>query len=268
MLGQSRRCAVLGSPIKHSLSPVLHRAAYEALGLDWSYEAIEVDSSSLEGFLDQLSAPWRGLSLTMPLKRTVMSLLTDVDDWARRSGAANTVVLESGRRHGHNTDVTGAMAALVELDLGFKRVTILGAGATAASIGLAVAELGARQIVVAARNAANAEDTFMRIRAHPNAPEVTLAAIDQPVDTELLVSTIPASAQPALQVRAVESVFEVIYDPWPTPLAKLAAERECPLIDGLDLLAHQAVGQVLLMTGESVPVDVLRTAGRLALEAR
>lgn len=206
--------------------------------------------------------------MTMPLKRTVMSLLTDVDDWARRSGAANTVILERGRRHGHNTDVTGAMAALAERELGCKRVTILGAGATAASIGLAVAEMGAVQIVIGARNAANAADTIMRIRAHPNAPEVTLAAIDETIDTELLVSTIPANAQPALQVREVESVFEVIYDPWPTPLAELAAERECPLIDGLDLLAHQAVGQVLLMTGESVPVDVLRTAGRLALEAR
>jgi len=204
----------------------------------------------------------------MPLKRTVMSLLTDVDDWAKRAGAANTVILEAGRRSGHNTDVTGAMAALAEREVGLERVTILGAGATAASIGLAVAELGAVEIVVAARNAAKAADSIMRIRAHPNAPEVTLATIDHPIDTETLVSTIPASAQPALQVRGVESVFEVIYDPWPTPLAMLAAERECPLIDGLDLLAHQAVGQVLLMTGEAVPVDVLRAAGRLALESR
>src|SRR5512139_1643574 len=96
-----RRCAVLGSPIAHSLSPVLHRAAYAELGLDWSYDAVEVDTPGLEPFLRGLDDRWRGLSLTMPLKRTVLPLLDRTDHWAEVSGGANTVVLEDGRLLGH-----------------------------------------------------------------------------------------------------------------------------------------------------------------------
>src|SRR3569832_380166 len=101
----ARRCAVLGSPIGHSLSPVLHRAAYAERGRDWSYEALEVVGPGLEPFLARLDPTWRGLSLTMPLKRTVLPLLDEADSWAEVSGGANTVLLEDGRMLGHNTDV-------------------------------------------------------------------------------------------------------------------------------------------------------------------
>ncbi|HNN48783.1 MAG TPA: hypothetical protein PKM12_07400 [Marmoricola sp.] len=121
------RCAVLGSPIAHSLSPALHRAAYRSLGLDWTYEAIEVDSASLTGFVEGLGEQWRGLSLTMPLKRTVLPLLTEQDLWVTRSGAANTVILEDGQRRGFNTDIPGAMAALKERSVQPNVVTIIGA---------------------------------------------------------------------------------------------------------------------------------------------
>ena len=109
-----RRCAVLGSPIAHSLSPVLHRAAYDALGLDWSYDAVEVSEDGLPGFLDGLDGSWRGLSLTMPLKRTVVPLLDEMSARAAQARAANTVVLDAGRRVGHNTDIPGAVAAIRE----------------------------------------------------------------------------------------------------------------------------------------------------------
>src|SRR5688572_28400212 len=99
------RCAVLGSPIEHSLSAELHRAAYVELGLDWRYDAVEVDEAGLAGFLDGLGPEWRGLSLTMPLKRAVVPLLDEVRDRAVEAGAANTVLLGEGRRVGHNTDV-------------------------------------------------------------------------------------------------------------------------------------------------------------------
>src|SRR4051794_1472095 len=108
------RCAVLGSPIAHSLSPVLHRAAYAELGLDWTYDAVEVDSAGLGEFMTGLGEGWRGLSLTMPLKRVVLPLLDETDAWAEVSQAANTVVLEDGRLCGSNTDVPGAVAALTE----------------------------------------------------------------------------------------------------------------------------------------------------------
>ena len=101
------RCAVLGSPIAHSLSPVLHRAAYAHLGLDWTYDAVEVGSPGLQAFVESLDESWRGLSLTMPLKRAVVPLVDSLDEWAQLAGAANTLLLENGRRLGFNTDVPG-----------------------------------------------------------------------------------------------------------------------------------------------------------------
>src|SRR3954463_11054294 len=109
-----KHCAVLGSPVEHSLSPVMHRAAYDELGLSWSYDAIEMTSEALPGFLDGLDVSWRGLSLTMPLKRTVVPLLDSLDEHAARSQAVNTVLLGDERRLGFNTDVPGATAALAE----------------------------------------------------------------------------------------------------------------------------------------------------------
>jgi hypothetical protein len=104
------RAAVLGRPIAHSLSPPLHRAAYEALGLDWTYDAVECGEDDLPALLDGLDASWAGLSLTMPLKQAVLPLLDEVSDLARDVAAANTVVLREGRRAGSNTDVHGIVA--------------------------------------------------------------------------------------------------------------------------------------------------------------
>lgn len=111
-----RRAAVLGSPIAHSLSPVLHRAAYAELGLDdWSYDRFEVDEAGLPGFVGELDDSWAGLSLTMPLKRAIIPLLDEISDTAASVEAVNTVVFrEDGRRVGDNTDIPGMIAALRE----------------------------------------------------------------------------------------------------------------------------------------------------------
>ena len=111
----AHNCAVLGSPIAHSLSPVLHRAAYDALGLDgWAYRTVECDEASLPGLLGGLDGSWAGLSLTMPLKRAVLPLLDDVSELAVAVGGANTVTFPAGRRRGDNTDVAGIVTALTE----------------------------------------------------------------------------------------------------------------------------------------------------------
>jgi shikimate dehydrogenase len=269
------RCAVLGSPIAHSLSPVLHRAAYAELGLDWTYDAIEVDSTGLEAFLAHLDDSWRGLSLTMPLKRTVMPLLDEADPWAVMSGAANTVVLEGGRRLGFNTDVTGAGAALRAHAGGpFARAVVLGGGATATSVLLALCELGLVSATVLVRDPARAAETVAAVARHPRAPTLSVATLDSLLEcglppADILVSTVPAAAQTAVLVdrcRDVPVVFDVIYDPWPTSLAESAADRV--LVSGLDLLLAQAADQVRLMTGQSAPVAAMRAAGERALAAR
>ena len=277
---------MLGSPIGHSLSPVLHRAAYDELGLDWSYGAVEVDEAGLAGFVGGLDASWRGLSLTMPLKRTVMPLLDELTDRARVAGAVNTVVIEGGRRRGDNTDIPGIVAALAEQ--GVDRVgsaLVLGGGATAASAALALCDLRARDVTLAVRSPARAQETLDALGRHPRPVPVDVVTLDDAgVDGlpgrlpgrpsaawDLVVSTIPAAAQTPGLVRVVDGadvVFEVLYEPWPTPLARAATGAGRVLVGGLDLLVHQAVLQVELMTGSPGPLAAMRAAGRAALDAR
>ena len=270
----ARRCAVVGSPIAHSLSPALHRAAYAELGLDWTYDHVEVDSAGLEAFIDGLDPTWRGLSMTMPLKRTVVPLLDTSDDWVRLSGVSNTLVLDEGSRHGFNTDIPGAIAALEErLPAPVRTAVVLGGGATATSVLLALAEQGCERATVLVRDPARAEETVAVVSRHPRAPDLAVETLDgmEGLDADLLVSTIPGEAQTApvlAAVAQVPAVFEVVYDPWPTPLAQAVLADGRRLVAGLDLLAHQAVGQVLRMTGQSVSVDLLREAGTRELERR
>jgi shikimate dehydrogenase len=269
-----KRCAVLGSPIAHSLSPVLHRAAYAELGLDWTYDAVLVDSAGLEGFIGGLDETWRGLSLTMPLKRTVVPLLDTRDDWVRLSGVANTLVLDPGSRHGFNTDIPGAIAAMQErLPAEPRSAVVLGGGATATSVLLALAALGCTTATLLVRDPSRAEETVAVVSAHPQAPELGVASLADAtgIEADLLVTTIPAEAQTPEVLAAcagVPAVFEVVYDPWPTPLAQAAMDDGRHLVAGLDLLAHQAVGQVHRMTGQTVPVDLLREAGVRELTRR
>lgn len=270
---ESRRCAVLGSPIAHSLSPVLHRAAYAELGLDWDYGAREVTEDTLGAFLDGLGPQWRGLSLTMPLKRAVVPMLDERSELVEVSGAANTVVLTDGRRSGHNTDVPGAVAALTERHHGpWRSAIVLGGGATATSVLLALAELGCTHAVLVVRDAERAQETLDAVARHPHAPAVQVHAFGEDLDdADVLVSTIPAGAQDdwvLSLVLQVGVVFDVVYDPWPTPLADGAEAGEVPLVSGLDLLVHQAVLQVELMTGRRPSVETLREAGERALDAR
>jgi shikimate dehydrogenase len=266
------RCAVLGSPIAHSLSPALHRAAYAELGLDWTYDAVDVAEDALAGFVAGLDASWRGLSLTMPLKRAVLPLLDDLDPWAEASRAANTVVLDDGR-HGHNTDIPGAVAALTEKGLdALGTAVVLGGGATAASVLLALGELGCRQARLLVRDPDRARPTADVVARHVPDLEVVLGSFDDPVGgADVLASTIPAVAQGPDLVAAVArvgAVFDVVYDPWPTPLAAAATELDRPLVAGLDLLVHQAALQVSLMTGRTPTVEVMRRAGEQALAER
>ena len=268
------RCAVLGSTIAHSLSPVLHRAAYDVLGLDWDYDAREVRAEELAAFLDGLDAEWRGLSLTMPLKRAVVPLLDELSARAVQAAAANTVVLDRVgdrvRRVGHNTDVPGAAAAIREAYPGpLRRATVLGGGATAASVLLGLADLGCAEATLLVRDESRAAETLAAVARHPHPPTVTVRRLGDPVGpADVLVSTIPAAAQtdPVLRlVDGVQVVFDVIYDPWPTPLAA-RAERSGPvLVGGLDLLVHQAALQVELMTGRTAPLEDMRAAGERAL---
>jgi shikimate dehydrogenase len=272
----ARRAAVLGSPIGHSLSPVLHRAAYEHLGLvGWTYEAYDVAEPGLAGFLAGLDRSWAGLSLTMPLKSAVLPLLDAASPMVETVGAANTVLLRDGRRVGENTDVPGMAAALAAHGVGpVDRAVVLGGGATARSALAALSTL-TDSVWAYVRDPARhpglqavAEATGVDLQIEP------WARAGDGLGAPLVVSTTPAGATDGLVARVpltVGTLFEVLYDPWPSPLAAAWQARRAPVVDGLDLLVHQAVLQVLLMTGtEAGPDDlapVLRAAGERALRA-
>ncbi len=271
----TRRCGVLGDPIAHSLSPVLHRAGYAALGLAWTYEPERVAQDGLAEFLDACDASWRGLSLTMPLKRTALALAPQVTPRAALAGAANTLVLEDGAvLVADNTDLPGAVAAVRErYDGPVTAGTVLGGGATAASTGLALCELGARHVRLLVRSPERAREALAAVSRHPSRPHVEVGSLaESRVTGEIVVSTVPARAQePGLLARCadVPVVFEALYDPWPTPLA--AASAGTPgrvLVGGLDLLVHQAALQFTLFTGLPAPLAEMRLAGEQALAGR
>lgn len=240
-----RKLAVLGSPISHSKSPLLHRAAYEQLGLDWSYEAIDVTEHELEPFVSTLEEGWRGLSLTMPLKRTVVPLLTDVDPIVAQTGVANTVVFDGKRRFGFNTDVYGITAALAEVGVvSASTVTILGGGATAASALVAARSLGAERVSVLVRTVGGA-DALAVLGAELDVA-VTVRSLAEPAPaSDMVISTLPGGTDIDVNVlrssRDSATLLDVSYEPWPSVVA---ATWGGTTLSGLSMLTHQALAQV------------------------
>lgn len=265
-------CAVLGSPIAHSLSPAMHRAAYAHLGLDWTYEPVEVGEGGLAQFVGALGDDVRGLSVTAPLKREAAAVAHQRSGDVETLGVANTLVVDDGMLSAHNTDVPGAAAALHERGIATPvTARILGGGATAASMALTLARIGVEQIEFLVRDASRAAEAEAVVRGRGIG--VTVRLFTEPLidRVDLLVSTVPGEAVGARSYELVDSshaVFDVVYDPWPTPLGHAAEESGTPVVSGLDLLAHQASLQVELMTGSGVSPQLLRDAALGALSAR
>jgi shikimate dehydrogenase len=235
-----RRLAVLGSPIAHSKSPGLHRAAYRLLGLDWEYSAIEMRGEGLGAFIEGRDASWRGLSLTMPLKQDVLPLLDEVEDLAVLAGAANTVLFDAGRRRGFNTDVAGIVRSLGEA--GVTRVhrgVVIGGGATAASALVALAELGAAHVRVLVRRPGAASDLVkLGTRLGLVVDEGRIDQLGRMEDAELVVSTVPGGTE--LAVAASDPLMRRAT----SPLAAGWIAAGGTVVHGLGMLLHQALIQV------------------------
>jgi shikimate dehydrogenase len=269
----SRRAAVLGHPIAHSLSPVLHRAAYAQLGLDWSYDARDVEESALDEFLAGCGPEWAGLSLTMPLKRAVLPLLDSASALVATVGAANTVVLGPQGRVGHNTDVAGMIEALRGIGAQPGPAVVLGAGATAASAVAALAELGCPQVHVHARRPEAAGD-LLAVAGRVGIPVVVSGWPERLPDEEqatIVVSTLPADAgaplADAVPVRP-GALLDASYAPWPPPLVAAWRAAGGRAVAGDEMLLHQAVEQVALMSGRRPQVETMRAALHAELDRR
>jgi shikimate dehydrogenase len=259
------RAAVLGLPVSHSLSPAMHTAGYAAAGLDaWRYTAVDCAEGELAAFVAGLDDSWRGLSLTMPLKGVALTVAGRVDPLATALGAANTLVRDADGWTAYNTDAPGITDALRRAGAERSgRMAILGGGGTARAALGAAADLGAEVTIYVRRPEAGAD---LRPVAHALGVPVTVETWGRAADAatyDVVVSTVPKGGADALAVAAWAAptvVFDVVYDPWPTPLAESARRAECSIVSGLDLLLAQGVRQFELFTGVPAPVEAMRAA--------
>lgn len=264
----SLRAAVLGSPISHSLSPALHRAAYAALGRDIEYTAIDTPTEMLAQRISELDNNSLGYSLTMPLKRDVLEFISNQSGLVTQTGCANTVYRDAEENWAlENTDVFGIVQTIKNAHLvPFNSAFIIGSGATASSALSALAELGVTEITCYARN----QEAFSLLRDQSELLGVNFHTVSLEAEVVLVgdfgISTVPSSAQSGIiDMLATEQdlsvLLDIAYNPWPSDLAHYWREHHgSPVLSGAEMLLWQAWAQVELFTGEQVPIEVMRAA--------
>ena len=270
-----RSAAVLGHPVDHSLSPVLHGAAYRALGLDdWTYERIDCDADRLPSLVVSSPAHRIGYSVTMPGKFAALAHASEVSDRARIVGSANTLVRRSGGWYADCTDVDGVTGALAEFgDLpAAPTAVLLGVGGTARPVLAGLAAAGATRVVLASRrdNAGPAAKCGRALGLDISTVLLTDASLPGEIEAaDVLVNTVP---EPGIRdltdlVSRARRLFDVLYDPWPTVAGAAASAAGVPVVGGDVMLLNQAFGQVELFTGRPAPraemaVALARALGR------
>jgi shikimate dehydrogenase len=261
----TRRAAVLGHPINHSLSPALHRAGYQALGLDFDYQAIDVTESELPEFLENLDDSWVGLSLTMPLKERITEIVPTTDALVRLTNSANTVSIAPDRTMSlSNTDVYGIRQSVTE-SLGinqFERILIIGSGATARSAAAACKDLGAIDVVIRARNVPAREQVqqvAISLGMESSSADLRWEGVG---DYDLVICTLPSSAFDHHQIHIDQGIktalLDVAYSPWPSRLATQWPNDA--IVSGKEMLLWQATKQFEIFTGMDAPVSAMRSA--------
>lgn len=264
----NRRAAVLGSPISHSLSPTLHRAAYSALGLDIEYTAIDTPTELLAQRIGELDSNSLGYSLTMPLKRDVLRLISNQSQLVSQTGCANTVYRNEELNWSlENTDVFGIVQTILQARLApIESASIIGSGATASSALSALAELKVGKIYCYARK----ETAFPLLRSQSDVLGIEFAPVlldDNVVLVgDIVISTVPSTAQKQIIDKLVKdqgdcALLDIAYNPWPSDLANYWTDRQVgPVLSGIEMLLWQACAQVELFTGEKAPVEAMRAA--------
>lgn len=265
--GALRRCAVLGRPVEHSLSPVLHTAGYRASGLHgWSYDRIDCGTEDLPDLVAGLSSNWRGLSVTMPGKAAAAAVADVRSPRVDRLRVANTLVRRpDGGWSAENTDVDGVIGALAahRVPVG-GRALVLGGGGTALAVVAALAERGVDSLFLAGRrpeSTAAALELAGALGLSAHGIGFDAAAVAGLGSCELVVSTVPAGAADQLAdvLAGIPVVLDVVYHPWPTALVA-AGSADRVIVTGQDMLLHQAVRQFELFTGQLAPMVAMRDA--------
>ncbi len=283
--GKTKVCAVLGDPIEHSLSPTMHNAAFEALGLDFVYLAFRVQ---LEGLKAAISGAKElgihGLNITMPCKEAVATYLDMVEPRARDVGAVNTVVNDNGEFVGHNTDGMGALKALEGYNASpqGKRVLLLGAGGAGKAIAFYVAQEASSLDIL---NRSRQKSARLARALQERFPLKTTGSVLSPTkirrkleSVDILINATSVGMHPQADKSLVDPswlrpdlvVMDVVYNPLETQLVKNAKLVGAKVVDGIEMLVHQGAAAFQMWTKQSAPVQVMRQAllGRFAPRRR
>ncbi len=286
----SKRLGIIGYPIRHSISPIFQQAALDYYSLDATYQAWEVEPSSLPEFVAGLRSPdTLGSNVTVPHKEAVMPHLDQVDDWARMAGAVNTIVNEDGKLTGHNTDGPGFLRALEEhghFSPEGRRVLIIGAGGSAKAVALALARRGVASITIANRTLHRAQRLAELLEGHGSLlGDIRVEAISLIPSGEALVQAAAtsdlvvncttlgmvhgpdedSSPLPAEYIPSHALVYDLVYNPPETPLLREAARAGATILGGLPMLVYQGAASFELWTGKRAPVEVMMKAAEAAL---
>jgi shikimate dehydrogenase len=271
--GSTRLAAVIGSPVRHSLSPALHNAAFEQLGLDWAYAAFEVAPGSAPAALDAMrTLGLGGLSVTMPHKEAVAAAVDQLDPAAAALRSVNTVAPQpDGSLLGCSTDGAGFVASLAAagVSVAGRSVCVLGAGAAGRSIIDAVARAGASRLVVVNRTQATAE-----VAVELAAGVGSVGGDDDIADADIVVNTTSVGMNSdempcdARLLHAGQVVADIVYHPRETALLRGAAAAGATPVQGLGMLVHQAALQQQWWHGQLPDVLVMEAAAERELAAR
>ena len=271
--GATRLVAVIGWPVAHSLSPVIHNAAFAALEMDWTYVALPVEPGAVPVAVAGLQAlGFAGANVTMPHKEAVAEQMDELTEDAARLRAVNTIEVAGGRLVGHNTDAPG-FARFLEHDAGFdpagKTAVLFGAGGAARACALAVARAGLTRIVVALREPARAAPLADALDGLET--EVEAIAFDDAADAsaDLVLNATPLGAHgedlPLPKLGADALFVDLLYRPATTPAQQAAKAAGAQAVGGLGLLLHQAALSFELWTGRPAPLEVMSAAAVVAL---
>jgi shikimate dehydrogenase len=280
--GKTRICGVIGDPIEHTMSPVMHNAAFAQLGLDYVYVPFHVKKEDLDRAIKGMrSLHIRGLNVTIPHKVAVIPLLDRIDPAAEKIGAVNTIVNDNGMLTGYNTDASGFLQALLEqkFEPKGKKAVILGAGGASRAISYILAQNGANLVILNRELELDwAEDLAQwlsqvfrnRVKAR-ELDEENLAASLEEADILVNATSVgmkPGSGETPVSPRLFRPalvVFDIVYNPLQTRLLREAEEAGCNTIAGIDMLAWQGALALEMWTGQKAPVDLMRREAIKAL---
>lgn len=268
--GTTKICATIGNPVEHSLSPVMHNAAYEEMGLNFVFLACKV--LDVKKALDGVRGlNFRGLSVTMPHKIEAMKYLDDIDETAQKIGAINTIVNDNGKLKGYNTDYAGTTLALLEkTKIKGKNVVLLGAGGAARAIAFGLKKEGANiTIINRTKDKASGLAKFIDAKVD-DLSNIIKIKVDILINATSLGMdpNVNISAMPQEYFRKNMTVFDIVYRPKETKFLREARESGCQIVYGYKMLLYQAVAQFELFTQKKAPVAIMEKALLDALERK